>query len=112
MDLENNDLTPFQRSVLELTKKIPSGKVATYKLLAKVLGNEKLSRAVGNALNRNPFPIVVPCHRVIKSDGFIGGFAKGTEAKIKLLIKENVLINKSNKIDLRKYLVDEAILKE
>ena len=110
MSLENS-LTAFQKKVLELTKKIPAGKVATYGLLAKILGDKNLSRAVGNALNKNPFPIVVPCHRVIRSDGFVGGFAKGTEVKISLLQKENVIIHK-NKINLKRFLVDEKILRE
>ena len=100
----------FQKKVLELTKKIPKGKVATYGFLAKMLGDVYLSRAVGNALNKNPFPIVVPCHRVVRSDGFVGGFAKGTEAKVKLLKEEKVMINSKNKINLTTYLVDEEIL--
>jgi len=112
MSLENSYLTTFQKKVLELTKKIPKGKVATYGLLAKMLGDVYLSRAVGNALNKNPFPIVVPCHRVVRSDGFVGGFAKGTEAKVKLLKEEKVMINSKNKINLTIYLVDEEILKK
>jgi len=110
MALENSNLTTFQKKVLELTKKIPKGKIATYGLLAKVLGNRYLSRAVGNALNKNPFPIIIPCHRIIQSNGFIGGFAKGIEAKIKLLKDENIII-KNNIIDLNQYLVDETELK-
>lgn len=109
MSLEETNLTAFQKKVLELTKKIPKGKIATYGLLAKLLGNKNLSRAVGNALNKNPFPITIPCHRVIKSDGFIGGFAKGIEMKIKLLKEENIMVNRKNFIDLTKYLVNEAV---
>ena len=110
MSLENTNLTAFQKNVLEVTKKIPAGKVATYGLIAKILGDLNLSRAVGNALNKNPFPIIVPCHRVVKSDGHVGGFAKGTEAKVKLLKKENIQINDKYKINLKKYLVKESIL--
>ena len=112
MSLEDTNLTAFQKNVLEVTKKIPAGKVATYGLIAQILGDINLSRAVGNALNKNPFPIIIPCHRVVKGDGHIGGFAKGTEAKVKLLKKENILINDKNKIDLKKYLVRESILKK
>ncbi|NVM29102.1 MAG: MGMT family protein [Candidatus Helarchaeota archaeon] len=112
MSLEDSKLTTFQKKVLELTKKIPKGKIATYGLLAKLLGDLHLSRAVGNALNKNPFPIVVPCHRVVRSDGFVGGFAKGTEAKVELLKKEKIIINHNNKINLEKYLVNEKILKK
>ncbi len=111
MVLEETDLTTFQKKVLELTKKIPKGKVATYGLLAKLLGDVHLSRAVGNALNKNPFPIVVPCHRVVRSDGAVGGFAKGTEAKVKLLKDEKVLVQ-NNRINLTKYLVSEELLKK
>ncbi|NVM54118.1 MAG: MGMT family protein [Candidatus Helarchaeota archaeon] len=106
------NLTQFQRRVFELTKKIPVGKVATYGLLAKILGTINLSRAVGNALNKNPFPIVVPCHRVVRSNGFIGGFAKGTEKKVKLLKEENILINSKYKINLKQYLVSEELLRK
>lgn len=111
MSLEDTKLTPFQKKVLELTTKIPKGKVATYGLLAKLLGDVHLSRAVGNALHKNPFPITIPCHRVVQGDGSVGGFAKGTEAKIKILGEENIII-KNNRIDLNTYLVDEAILKQ
>ena len=112
MSLENTNLTTFQKKVLELTKKIPKGKVATYGLLAILLGNVNLSRAIGNALNKNPFPIVIPCHRVIRSDGFVGGFAKGTEMKVKLLKEENVAINNKSVINLKRYLVNEMDLKK
>ncbi|MHA1650089.1 MAG: MGMT family protein [Candidatus Helarchaeota archaeon] len=112
MSLKESNLTDFQKKVLELTKKIPKGKVATYKLIAQVLGNVNLSRAVGNALNKNPFPIIIPCHRVIKSNGFVGGFARGIEEKVKLLKEENIRVNRNYFIDLKKNLVDEAILKK
>ncbi|MFX1298841.1 MAG: MGMT family protein [Promethearchaeota archaeon] len=112
MSLENTNLTAFQKKVLELTKKIPAGKVGTYGLLAKILGDVNLSRAVGNALNKNPFPIIIPCHRVVKSNGHIGGFAKGIEEKVKLLKEEGITINYNNFIDLKKYLVNETILKK
>ncbi|MHA1266932.1 MAG: MGMT family protein [Candidatus Helarchaeota archaeon] len=104
------NLTLFQKKVLAITKRIPSGKVATYGLIAKVLGDVHLARAVGNALNKNPFPIIIPCHRVVRSDGYVGGFAKGTEMKIKLLKKENITIDENDKIDLKKYLVSEKYL--
>lgn len=87
----------FADKVYKLTKKIPKGKVSTYKIIAEKLGT-KAYRAVGNALNKNPYAPKVPCHRVIKSDGSVGGFAKGTNAKIKLLKKEGIEI-KNNKIE-------------
>lgn len=111
MSLENTNLTPFEKKVLILTRKIPKSKVATYGLLAKILGNVNLSRAVGNALHKNPFLIDIPCHRVVRSDGFVGGFAKGTDMKVKLLKEENVIINNRNFLNLTKYLVNESKLK-
>lgn len=85
----------FNEKVYKLCKKIPKGKVSTYKEVAQAL-KTKGYRAVGNALNKNSYK-TVPCHRVINSNGKIGGFAKGTKAKIKLLKKEGIKI-KNNKI--------------
>ena len=109
MKLDFSKMTKFEKNVLEITKKIPKGKIATYGLLAEVLGNKFYSRAVGNALNKNPYPIIIPCHRVIRSDGYVGGFAKGTARKEDLLKNENVeIIN--GKINLTKYLVSKEVL--
>jgi len=93
--------TPFQEKVYLLTKEIPRGKVTTYKLLAESL-NTKAYRAVGQALKHNPYAPVVPCHRVINSDGSLGGFAFGRKRKMELLKKEGILIKK-NKINLFHY---------
>lgn len=87
----------FDEKVWALAKRIPKGKVTTYKLVARKLGT-KACRAVGNSLNRNPYAPEVPCHRVVKSDGSVGGFAKGTKKKIAMLRKEGVKIN-NNKIE-------------
>ncbi|MCK4927042.1 MAG: MGMT family protein [Candidatus Aenigmarchaeota archaeon] len=76
--------------VYGLLKKIPCGKVTTYSEIASVLGNRNLARAVGNALNRNPDPVVVPCHRVVRSDGSVGGYRLGAGKKIELLEGEGV----------------------
>ncbi|MFA4887670.1 MAG: MGMT family protein [Candidatus Nanoarchaeia archaeon] len=86
----------FNEQVWELTKKIPKGKVTTYREIARAL-HTKAYRAVGNALNKNPYAPNVPCHRVVKSDGSLGGFASGCEHKIKLLQEEGVEI-KDNKV--------------
>ena len=88
----------FDEKVYEIVSKIPKGKVMTYSGVAEALGNKGLARAVGNSLNRNPNPIRVPCHRVIRSDWEIGGYAKGVEKKMKLLKDEEVMI-KNSKID-------------
>ena len=80
----------FSRDVYLLLGKIPEGKVTTYKQIAAALGDRNLARAVGNALNRNPDLVVVPCHRVVCSDGSVGGYKDGCEKKIKLLEREGV----------------------
>jgi O-6-methylguanine DNA methyltransferase len=86
--------TEFQRRVLQATLKVPRGQVATYSEIAKTIGKPKASRAVGQALRRNPIPIVIPCHRVIASDGTLGGYAgvMGDKRKIKLLKLEGVML--------------------
>jgi methylated-DNA-[protein]-cysteine S-methyltransferase len=73
--------------------------VTTYAELAKAAGKPKASRAIGQILNKNPNPIIVPCHRVVKSNGDLGGYAYGSIAKRKLLEKEGVKISKSKIID-------------
>lgn len=84
-------VTPFQQKVYDFVKTIPKGKTATYKDVAAAIGKPKAYRAVGNALNKNPFAPIVPCHRVIKSDGTPGGFACGTQNKVKLLRQEEAI---------------------
>jgi methylated-DNA-[protein]-cysteine S-methyltransferase len=78
--------------VYDLLRKIPSGKVSTYGDLAKALGNPSASRVIGSILAKNPNPIKVPCHRVVMSDGKVGGYAYGTARKKDLLEKEGLLV--------------------
>ena len=78
------DGTVFEKAVWEEIQKIPYGEVRTYKQVAQALGKPKAARAVGNALGKNPLPIVVPCHRVIASHG-LGGYTGGLSIKKKLL---------------------------
>jgi len=77
-----------------VVRKIPKGKVLSYKIVAKLAGNSQAWRAVGNILNKNPDPKTIPCHRVIKSDGKIGGYKEGIKKKISLLKKEGLEIKK------------------
>lgn len=84
-------VTQFQQEVYDMVRKIPKGSVMTYAQVAKAIGRPKAVRAVGNALNKNPFAPAVPCHRVIRSDGSVGGFAWGSDKKIRLLKKEGAL---------------------
>jgi len=95
-------LSQFRYRVYSVVRKIPKGRVATYKSIAKAIGRPRAVRAVGNALNKNPFAPKVPCHRVVKSDGSIGGFASGSKKKIKILQEEGVVV-KSGKVDLKKF---------
>ncbi len=74
----------FSEKCYELLKKVPKGKITTYKEIARAL-KTKAYRAVGNAMNKNPYSPKVPCHRVVKSDGKVGGFALGKRKKILML---------------------------
>ncbi len=67
-------LTPFEWKVLGATAQIPLGETRTYQGVAKAIGNPNAARAVGQALKRNPFAPVIPCHRVVRSDGSLGGY--------------------------------------
>lgn len=81
-------LTAFQTAVLQEITKIPFGETRTYKQIAEALGSPKASRAVGMACNKNPFPFVIPCHRVVGSNGSLTGYAYGVPLKEKLLAFE------------------------
>lgn len=96
-------MTEFQDRVLRLVSRVPRGRVTTYKELARALGKPRAYRAVANALVRNPRPVEIPCHRVVRSDGKVGGYSLGTEQKAVLLNEEGVKI-KSGRVDLRRHL--------
>lgn len=96
-------MTKFQSNVLKLVSRIPRGKVTTYKELAIALGRPRAYRAVANALAKNPRPVKIPCHRVVRSDGEIGGYQLGTSQKAKLLAAEGVEV-RNKKIDLARYM--------
>ena len=85
--------TDFQIMVWKEIKKIPKGKVRTYKEVAVAISRPKASRAVANACGKNPFPLKIPCHRVIGSNGYIGGYSGegGIKKKIELLKLEKAL---------------------
>ncbi|MEM2121091.1 MAG: MGMT family protein [Candidatus Woesearchaeota archaeon] len=92
----------FYERVYAVVSKIPKGRITTYKLVAEAL-KTKAYRLVGNALNKNPYKNV-PCHRVIKSNGFVGGYAKGTKEKIKILKKEGIIIKNKRVINFEEVL--------
>jgi methylated-DNA-[protein]-cysteine S-methyltransferase len=93
----------FNERVWNVCRKVPKGKITTYKLLAEALGS-KAYRAVGNALNKNPYSPQVPCHRVVKSDGSLGGFARGAALKKKMLEKEGIIIEHGRIKDFEKFI--------
>lgn len=80
--------TEFERMVWLALKEVPSGETRTYKWLAEKVGKPKASRAVGRALGKNPLPIILPCHRIIESDGSLGGYSGGVDIKRRLLEME------------------------
>jgi methylated-DNA-[protein]-cysteine S-methyltransferase len=88
----------FTRNVLEELRKIPYGKVTSYGRIGKRLGYKNAARAVGQAVGRNPVPIIIPCHRVIREDGSIGGFSMGLRIKEKLLAAEGIKRSPSQRL--------------
>jgi len=91
------DLTscpPFHRRVYQVCRRIPPGETASYRDLARAAGSENAMRAVGNAMAHNPLPLVVPCHRVLRADGSLGGFSspQGLEQKRRMLRLEGVAL--------------------
>ncbi len=89
--LDLTDASPFHRLVLEACHRVPYGKTSSYGELARVVGNPAAARAVGGAMASNPLPLVIPCHRVLRSDGSMGGFSSpsGVKLKERLLRLEN-----------------------
>lgn len=92
-------ITIDPNDVYKLLVRIPNGKVTTYGDIAKQLGNKKLARSVGKILHNNPDPIIVPCHKVVLSNGKIGGYAYGLKRKKNLLRKEGIIILKDGTIE-------------
>jgi len=88
LPVDLSDCTPFEREVLAATAAIPYGEVRSYKWLAERVGRPGAARAIGNALHNNPVPVIIPCHRIVKSDGSLGGYAFGAAWKTRLLALE------------------------
>ncbi|MDK2831641.1 MAG: methylated-DNA-[protein]-cysteine S-methyltransferase [Methanolobus sp.] len=93
-EVDLSGLTQFQREVLEEVRKIPYGETVTYRELACRVGREGAARAVGSAVAKNPYPIIIPCHRVVSSSG-IGGFC-GETCGEKVELKRQMLEMESN----------------
>ena len=103
LDIARLDLcSPFQQKVLRAEHGIPRGRVSTYQRIAGHLRNRNASRAVGTALATNPFPIIIPCHRAIRSDGTLGGYQGGLDMKRTLLEMEGIVFDDSGRIAVGK----------
>jgi len=94
--LYHKKLTPFARQVYRAVLSIPIGEVRSYKWVAQRIGSPRATRAVGQILKHNPWPLIIPCHRVICADGKLGGYARGEKKKKTLLdlekqIKEDMV---------------------
>jgi methylated-DNA-[protein]-cysteine S-methyltransferase len=90
--------TEFQQLVLGAEHRIPRGSISTYQLIAEYLGKRNAARAVGNALANNPFPLIVPCHRAIRSDRHLGGYQGGLKMKRALLEKEGISFDGAGRV--------------
>ena len=106
--MKHGKQSSFSDSVYEFTSMVPEGKVTTYGALAKAMGNPRAVRATGNALRANPSAPFVPCHRVVRSDGTVGGYGgqPSSRKKQRMLAKEGVVVV-GGKIDLGRFLFTE-----
>ena len=93
-----------EEKIYEKLLQVPSGYVTTYGDLAKAINLKNGQRIVGQIMKKNPFPVIIPCHRVVKSDGTVGGFAYGIEIKKHMLLKEGLKINNNKLSDFKKNL--------
>ena len=96
-------MPPFYEKCYAVLRKVPKGKVTTYREIAKAL-NSKAYQAVGSAMHNNPYSPQVPCHRVVNTNGNLGGFAGGQKAKIKMLKEEGVEVKDNKVVDFEKKL--------
>ena len=88
--------------VYEKLLEVPEGRITTYKELANAVGLKNGSRVIGNVMKKNPFPILIPCHRVIKSNGEIGGYTNGKKTKFSILSKEGIKIKNGCVLDFER----------
>ena len=94
----------LDQKVYKKLLQVPKGMITTYGDLAKSVGLKNGQRMIGRIMNKNAFPVIIPCHRVIKSDGKVGGYAYGEDVKINMLSKEGIKICDGKIIDLEKIL--------
>ena len=91
----------LEEKVYRKLLEVPKGKITTYGELAKAVGLKNGQRTIGKIMNKNPYPVIVPCHRVIKSDGKIGGYAWGEKVKAKMLSNEGIKIKNGKISDVK-----------
>jgi methylated-DNA-[protein]-cysteine S-methyltransferase len=102
--------TEFQQLVLRAEHRIPRGRISNYGLIEEYLGKRNGARAVGNALANNPFPLIVPCHRAIRSDRHLGGYQGGLEMKRALLEKEGIPFDDKGRVACAQFYYDRIML--
>ena len=90
----------LDKKIYKKLLEVPKGKITTYGELAKAVGLKNGQRAVGKIMNKNPYPVIIPCHRVVKSDGKIGGYAYGEEIKSDMLTREGIVVKNGKILDL------------
>jgi methylated-DNA-[protein]-cysteine S-methyltransferase len=97
LPVDLTELKPFTARVLTEIRKIPYGRIASYGTIGRNLGYHNAAQAVGQALKRNPIPVVIPCHRVVRGDGSLGGFEMGLDMKTRLLSLEGIQVRELHK---------------
>ncbi len=95
-------MNELDKLVYKKLLKVPKGKVTTYGELAKAVGLKNGQRLIGQIMGKNPFPVIIPCHRVVKSDGKIGGYYYGNKVKTKMLSDEGIAIKNGKVQDWEK----------
>ena len=90
----------LDKKIYKKLLEVPKGKITTYGELAKAVGLKNGQRAVGKIMNKNPYPVIIPCHRVVKSDGKVGGYAYGEEIKSDMLTREGIVIKNGKILNL------------
>jgi methylated-DNA-[protein]-cysteine S-methyltransferase len=93
-----------QQKIFKKLLEVPRGRITTYGELAKAVGLKNGQRAVGKIMNKNPYPVIIPCHRVVMSTGKIGGYAYGEHVKTKMLNDEGIKIENGKIVDLKNIL--------
>lgn len=89
----------LDKKIYKKLLEVPEGKITTYGELAKAVGFTNGQRAVGKFMNKNPYPVIIPCHRVVKADGKVGGYAYGEEIKTNMLKKEGIRVKDGKILD-------------